>query len=214
MTLFAIALLGLVHVVVPMTTGAAHEDFALSGDSTFLTACVCDKDNACMASLPSLDDEQDSVSRICFCSPDPASSLLSIDELSLKHADQIIHLLPSCNNSNNAAINNVTAVVSCDFNSTCVVEVLLPTEFFLEDDAICLANGTATISFDTGSLRGVSQAVNEVVDFETVLGSKKEQEDHVQLTSVAMVIGMALLLQSTWFLATYSFRRDRGDLES
>jgi hypothetical protein len=50
-------------------------------------------------------------------------------------------------------------------------------------------------------------------NFEVVLnGANKSNNTSIPVTAIALASGMAVLLQSIWFLANYSYQRCQADL--
>ncbi len=91
----------------------------------------------------------------------------------------------------------------------CSVDVALHMEFV--DGSSPVARGTGLLENDTGSLSGVLGDGH--VDFEIVLNGANESNDtSIPVAAIALVSGMAVLLQSIWFLVNYSYQRRQADL--
>jgi hypothetical protein len=125
--------------------------------------------------------------------------LVSIEELSLEQGNHTLAVLPS-----------EYAKAVCTANGTmCSVDVALPLEFV--DGSSLVARGKGLLETDTGSLRG--PLGDGHVDFEVVLnGANKSNDTSIPVTAIALVSGMAVLLQSIWFLVNYSYQRRQADL--
>jgi hypothetical protein len=69
---------------------------------------------------------------------------------------------------------------------------------------------TGLLENNTGSLRGVLGDGH--VDFEIVLnGANESNNTSIPVAAIALVSGMAVLLQSIWFLVNYSYQRRQAD---
>jgi hypothetical protein len=169
----------------------------LPQDSSILDACPCNDDNGCT----SLSLGEDTIQRVCFWPNDGGNSLVSIGELSLEQGNQTLTVLPS----------EYTKAV-CNVNGTmmCYVDVALPMEFV--DGSSLVARGTGLLETDTKSLLGPASGDGHV-DFEVVLNGANESNDtSIPVAAIALVSGMAVLLQSVWFLVHYSYQRRQADL--
>jgi hypothetical protein len=191
----------------------------LADENASIKACPCTFDGACAVFNTS---EATLLQRLCIWSSTSDADLVSIKELALvslgeggSSQEAFVPLVPS---------PNIKVVCAPEEVNLCVVEnVPLPLELFLdgEEGAIVTLAGSGNVSTSletTASptnLRGDAgnETVSEVVEqVEFQLQRSSIDENGISLTAVAVVSGIAVLLQSAYFLVRYMYSRSKAEL--
>jgi hypothetical protein len=183
-------------------------------------------------------EDDDSLQRLCLWSSSTSEAdLVSIDELTLllfsetDDRETFVPLVPSPDISVNCAPQQQPEVAT---NLLCIVEnIPLPAELFFDrDDGVTVTLtgfGDIRMSLETSlpsnsNLRGnnsttttnqnitTEEVVVERVEFHLQRGTENNETDGISLTTVALISGVAVLLQSSYFMIRYMYSRSKADL--